>query len=480
MRQTEMVVCMVIIISVICWIWLNRNYGDEDKKEKTKFTLVVYFYPAACRLVDLWRKLFPSKKSAIRPMKNSASKISVVLMMILVSGFIYMVTLFSKGENTLLDGNVINRPQNVENPENLNLNVYKSGSDTPLKIELKIEQRKYTEDEVYANFEKVEKNLPKLILGKNESLDKITSDLNLLNQIEEYHIDIEWVSGDYNIISYDGTVKNDYFEKSGIESAVVELSALMKYGVNERKVDFEVRVMPAFVKSDEEFSKTVKNAIRDSVTDSAMSEKIILPSEIGGYGLRYEEVKENSAGIVFIFFVVATGMIVVGQDSQRKKEAGIRKRQMEHDYAEIISKMTLLLGAGMTISKAWEKTVLDYAAKRKSEGIKIRFAYEEMLITYYQMESGLPEVKAYAEFGKRCNLREYLKFGTLLEQNIKKGTRDLAKMLERESSDAFEARKMMARKLGEEAGTKMLIPMGLMLVVVMIIVMIPALMSFNI
>ena len=53
-------------------------------------------------------------------------------------------------------------------------------------------------------------------------------------------------------------------------------------------------------------------------------------------------------------------------------------------------------------------------------------------------------------------------------------------LLKQEAEDAFEERKRIARKKGEEAGTKMLVPMVLMMVVVIVIVTVPALMSINI
>ena len=45
-------------------------------------------------------------------------------------------------------------------------------------------------------------------------------------------------------------------------------------------------------------------------------------------------------------------------------------------------------------------------------------------------------------------------------------------------SIAWEERKNLARRLGEEAGTKLLLPLFLMLLVVMVIMVVPALFSF--
>ena len=50
--------------------------------------------------------------------------------------------------------------------------------------------------------------------------------------------------------------------------------------------------------------------------------------------------------------------------------------------------------------------------------------------------------------------------------------------LEREAESAFEERKRNARVQGEEAATKLLIPMALMLLIVLVLLIVPACMSF--
>ena len=67
-----------------------------------------------------------------------------------------------------------------------------------------------------------------------------------------------------------------------------------------------------------------------------------------------------------------------------------------------------------------------------------------------------------------------MRFGALLSQNLRKGTKGLNDLLRLEAIQSFEERKARARRLGEEAGTKMLGPMFLMLAVVLIIVVVPA------
>lgn len=91
-----------------------------------------------------------------------------------------------------------------------------------------------------------------------------------------------------------------------------------------------------------------------------------------------------------------------------------------------------------------------------------------------QFQRNIPESEIYLSFGRRVNLKPYTKLVSLIEQNRQNGSKNLRSMLELEMEDAFEERKTTARRLGEEAGTKLLLPLFLMLGIVMVIVIVPA------
>ena len=63
---------------------------------------------------------------------------------------------------------------------------------------------------------------------------------------------------------------------------------------------------------------------------------------------------------------------------------------------------------------------------------------------------------------------------------IKKGSKGISEMLRMEAVQALEDRKSRARQLGEEAGTRLLIPMLLMLIIVITIVVVPAFLSIQV
>lgn len=94
-----------------------------------------------------------------------------------------------------------------------------------------------------------------------------------------------------------------------------------------------------------------------------------------------------------------------------------------------------------------------------------------------EMDNGRGEIKAYQEFSERCDVQPYRKLVALLIAGQRVGSRRLMERLNEEADRVFAERKNAARRLGEEAGTKMLLPMMMMLIIVMGIVMAPAFLS---
>ncbi|MDY5577835.1 MAG: type II secretion system F family protein [Lachnospiraceae bacterium] len=163
------------------------------------------------------------------------------------------------------------------------------------------------------------------------------------------------------------------------------------------------------------------------------------------------------------------------QKDDINKQVKKRNSELISDYPEIVSKLLLLHGAGLTIQNAFSTILLD---SKKTSNSK-HYIYQEIELTLNKLKSGASESGAYAALGKRCHIHSYIKLGTLLEQNIKKGSSDLQDALNREVKEAFSLHKNNVLQAGEKAGTKMLFPMILILLVIMVIIIIPAFLSMN-
>ena len=105
--------------------------------------------------------------------------------------------------------------------------------------------------------------------------------------------------------------------------------------------------------------------------------------------------------------------------------------------------------------------------------------YEEMLKADHNMQDGVGEMEAYADFASSVSLPGYRNLISLLQQSLQTGGHDIRDRLTEQLREAFSEQKRNARISGEKAGTKMLIPMFLMLAVVLAIILIPAFVSFN-
>ena len=200
-----------------------------------------------------------------------------------------------------------------------------------------------------------------------------------------------------------------------------------------------------------------------------------LPDQWNGKKLEWQKPGDNSGSMIAALAFFAAFVIMLKKARETQQELAKRSEQLLTDYPSLIMKFTLLVQAGMTARRAFQKIGSDYLKNRpKTE----RYAYEAIVIACHEMESGVAELEAYRRFGERCGQIKYKTFSTLLIQNLQKGSRRMAEMLEREAMEAWDERKRKARVLGEAAATKLLVPMIMMLAVVMAVVMIPAFLSF--
>lgn len=370
----------------------------------------------------------------------------------------------------------LKRPDYNEATASLPINVYVEGVESPINIDLLIEPKKYTLEQTEEMFEAVYEDLKVLILGDNESLDKVSSDLKLVTSVQDYPLTLQWYSDNYDVIDYEGCVHNQGFEQEQYENVI--LTVVMEYMEYSCQYSIDVTVIPAQLTEKEQIELLISKAVSQAA-NSEGGDYVELPKHIAGKNITYElREQEDSVTTFLIFCVLAVAAVILGKKQDKKRQEDYRKRQLQYDYSEMVSKLTLLMGAGMTIRKAWERIVNDYRDVCERKGAHKRYVYEEMAESLNKLNAGISETVVYEDFGRNCNTKEYLKFSSLIVQNIKKGTNDLREMLELEAIEAFENRKNLARKYGEEAGTKLLFPMILMLGVVMAIIVIPAMMTF--
>lgn len=261
------------------------------------------------------------------------------------------------------------------------------------------------------------------------------------------------------------------------QGKVISLTAMLIYEDFREEYVIPVHIFPPQYSETELFRHRVQELLTVSEQTNRSEEQLELPEMVDGRSIAWKEKKEEGSIEVFFLLCISAAAIYVLKDRELQQQAEKRNRQLLLDYPRLVSRMTLYLGAGMTIRNVFYKIASDYQ-KEKAAGGEVRYVYEEMLLTCHELDSGVSELTAYEHFGKRCRLIQYMKLVNLLVQNLRKGSNSLLDAMRTEAKNAFEERKNTARKLGEEAGTKLLLPMMLMLGIVMVLIMIPAYLSF--
>lgn len=346
-------------------------------------------------------------------------------------------------------------------------------------VEIQVSPRMYSEEEVQSLFRQAMNKLDQVILGENETADHVVKPLCFPQELEGYPFAISWEPGRYDVMDMNGRINQDAVleEDPEGEGVLVKITGILRYGTEEAAYNTQVLVF-ADVEETETIRNQVLNAARQAEEVSREEKSFVLPEQVNGRTVRWRFRKESKVMPVLMLGAVICVFLVVQERQKKEKQRKDRKEQMLFDYPEIVSQFTMLMGAGMTAKNVWKKITADYCGQ-KERGGRVRDAYEEMVITLQEMQSGIPEAECYERFAARCGLVPYMKMGALLSQNLRKGAKGTSDMLKMEAIQAMEDRKSRARRLGEEAGVKLLLPMLLMLVIVLVIVVVPVFLSID-
>ena len=336
-------------------------------------------------------------------------------------------------------------------------------------------ERRYTMEQAADAIHMAAEELSAQIAGGNESLEQVQSRLELVTWLDKYGISVRWQPDDTELISASGEVFNSGCPESGRETF---LTATLKAGEYAEDYIYRVNVLPPGRTQEEKELAAFENFLMEKEEEQKYSEVFILPEEFEGKTLTYSADRGRSS-LMFPLLGILAAILLPLKDRQREQEAKKKREcQMMMDYSEILSRLVVFLGAGLPVRTAWAKIVEDY--RRTEEKAGKRAAYEDMAAAYYLMQRGVPEIQAYSEFGNRCRVLPYRKLAGILEQNVKNGSKSLTPVLEAEMEAAFEQRKNLARRLGEEASTKLLLPLFMMLLIVMVMITVPAFLAFGI
>ena len=401
-------------------------------------------------------------------------KIKIGLLILGISGIVVLLSVYNAAWNGDLE-----RERYIErSKEGRNKTIIldaKIGEELIKDVVIEVEERELSDNEKKVHLEEVKELLKEEILGENDSLEQIRYPLNLMNTWEDGSIILFWTSSNYKVLKEDGSLGTEEIPKEGVS---VIVTAVLEYEGMQIKEQIPVRVYPKEQTREEKIKERLSVLIEENKEKTKMNTYLELPQFIDQKEIVW---KESSTGKIAtmagLWLLVFLG-VLWGKDRNIHKKYEERNKQLLLEYSEFVSKLQILICSGMSVRNSFIRLGKDYE-RRKEQGGKQKYVYEELLVVIRKMESGMSEAEAYDCFAKRCDLICYKKLMSIILQNVRKGTEGLKESLLTETKNAFEERKQSARRMGEEAGTKLLFPMMIMMGIVLMIIVIPAYFSFG-
>lgn len=175
--------------------------------------------------------------------------------------------------------------------------------------------------------------------------------------------------------------------------------------------------------------------------------------------------------LFLLFSLVLVIASIIMKDKELDSKIEKKNTLLKIEFSEFINQLSLLVGAGLTVTAAWKKV-----AEKNDE--KNQF-YQGVMKVQKSLNQGVSFASALETFALNYQSREVSRFVSVLIQNYLKGNENIVVTLDQQANEALESRKREMMVIGERANTRLLFPMMLILIAIFIMLSIPAILMFS-
>ncbi len=173
----------------------------------------------------------------------------------------------------------------------------------------------------------------------------------------------------------------------------------------------------------------------------------------------------SNLSVTVIFYLLFMIVMIINIPDYKLSESCKEKREIiNSNFPKLITKLNLLMGSGMASIPALKKITIN-SSNIFEESIKV---------SIMNIETGESIENAFYELSKKCQNVNVTQFVRIIIQDRKHGSSITIKRLNSICEEVWKIRKVEVLKKGEEASTKLLLPMMVSLVSILIAVIIPA------
>lgn len=468
-----MVVCVLIQIALFVMAILSRihfsKYKDKTMRRFPRcMESYIYGFLKDMEWVNKYRREICElrvldRKAAERETTKKITHVIGIGIAVLMASTIFAELLIYKERKEVANDQVIVTRADYDGgtkSEEIRLTL----DDKEQVYSMTIEPKEYTEEEFYRRAEEQHTSLKTDILGDNLDFEHINSSLMLPTEDADGVFAYSWISDNPEILSSYGNVNLEELSEDTMVTMILKIT----YQAYEIQYEYpmvivkDTRGKDAFERVEEELQKIEKETRTD--------EAITLPEKYEDVKITVEKKRTNQAMICLAFGGIIIMLLAPCTYIRLREERKKRNDALIYQYPAFVNQLWLLLGAGMSIQMGIRRIV--------SEMDKDVLLKKELEYAIHQLETGGEESFVYEELGRRLQVAEYAQLMQHVSQHIRMGTKDLRNLMETEMQTALKKRREFAKKKGEEASTKLLVPMILLLALVMIMIIYPAMTGF--
>ncbi len=195
---------------------------------------------------------------------------------------------------------------------------------------------------------------------------------------------------------------------------------------------------------------------------------VILVCALVGIGIALSFDKVRIILVAVVGFVLPVLLGYLPYDALRNR-AKKRQEEIDRDFPNVISKVALLITAGMNVTNAMEET-----AESGDE-----LMYQELRIALKELNQASTMQAALSRLQCRCDNRYIDKMVSVIGKSYSSGNSNLAEDLRNINADCWLNKKHNSRRMGEAIQSKLFVPTMLMFVGILVVIIIPAMTGFN-
>ena len=351
-------------------------------------------------------------------------------------------------------------------------------ADGEADVAIEVAPCRYTASEVEAILSEAAEAVRETMLGGQEAAH-VSGDLVFFDRLPDLPVSVIFQTSDPELIDWEGRLGDDIPAEGEAVTVTADLFFDGEVDIK-RETDTDVTVrteeisLTVFPREETKAERLARlSRVSAEKGQNVSSDRLLLPGSVDGQAAEWSG-RDSGDGLIFLFLggVIAVVFLFAKQSSDREAERK-RREALSRDYPLVVGKVLLLLKAGMSIRGAFEKIAADYRRSLKGGGRR-REGLELVNSLVTAMANGMPESAALRNLAENAPVREYRTMGLLLLGGIRKGTDEAVRLLAMSEAEAFEERRKAARILGEEAETKMIFPMLLLMGVVFALLLVPA------